>query len=159
MYMAPPNTTMPITVATPTAPPTEEASSTREMARTRTPMPTAPRTGISIGRMRRSRSSRLVAGSPVARSDQLVIVHSNPTAARMHRPTTNTAASTTRPTATTPRPTAAKTGHQDRPTATWASGATSRPSTSAVASASPSRKTWAVRPRRAITEAPNTRRT
>ena len=109
-------------------------------------MPTVPRTGISMGRIRFSRAAALVSASPETFSDQLVIVHSTPTPARMQSPMTKMVGWTTRPTATAPMPRAPKTGQSELPTTAWASGASSRPSTSACASASASRKAAATKP-------------
>ena len=65
-----------------------------------------------MGAMMRLRSSRLIAASPVARSDQPSIVHSISERKIRARPSTNTMGCSTRPTAAAPTPKAATTGQK-----------------------------------------------
>ena len=106
---------VPATVAIQTAPRTDAANRTLDTATTITPIPTSPRTGISIGRSSPSFNSRFFSGSPVALSDQLVIVHSIAMTNEMIRPVPNTNGCATNPTAIVTTPNAVNNGHGDDP--------------------------------------------
>ena len=76
----------------------------REAQRTATAIPTVPKTGTSIGFINRFLSSAFAIGSPVALSDQALIISSNAVVMRIINPTVKIAECVTRPITSVPRP-------------------------------------------------------